>query len=496
MRRGLFLLLALASCGGEAPPARPNVLLITVDTLRADRVVGPHAVAPELAKLLAESAHFTTAATPRAKTTPALASMLTGLAPHEHGVRDLAKPLDATVPLLQERLREAGYATGAIVGNWVLGRERAGLARGFDLWCEQFPDRGGVPPDDVPERRAASLTDAALVALGLAPPESDGFEPQRAFASADRPWFLWLHYMDPHGAYQPPERFRLTVPAPERVELDPQPGSRQRVARYNVPPEAWVDGITFDAAQVRAKYDGEVAYVDHEIGRLLELLRAAGKLDGTWIVFTSDHGESLGEQQDFFEHGTHCLESTAHIPLAIRAPGVAPGARSWPASLADVAPTLVERLGLPPLTPASDAPWRGQSLAAALDGPAPQPRALYLEKVERADLVGAVQQKAVRLGRWKLVQSYATLTDAAGKRHFGIVREELFDLGDPQFGEDWDLSQSPPAGAPISELRRRLAAYAADDRSLPELGRLLEAHRQGLESDDPEAARLLRLLGY
>ena len=471
------------------------MLLISVDTLRADRVGRADSSSPHFAELLAESAQFPVAATPRAKTTPALASMLSGLAPHEHGVRDLARPLDATVPLLQERLREAGYATGAIVGNWVLGNERAGLARGFDLWCEQFPDRGGVPPDDVPERRATSLTDAALVALGLAQPPTPDFEPRRPLA-AERPWFLWLHYMDPHGAYQPPAEFRGTPPAPEPVALDATKGSRQRVARYNVPPEAWLDPASFDAAAVRALYDGEVAYVEAEIGRLLERLRAAGKLEGTLVVFTSDHGESLGEQQDFFEHGAHCLESTAHIPLAIRAPGVTAGARAQAASLTDVAPTLLDLLGLAPLVDAVDQPWRGRSLRPALTGPGEPARALYLEKVERAELVGAVQQKAVRLGRWKLVQSYATVPDAAGEAHLRIVREELFDLGDPQFGEDWDLSASPPAGVPLADLRRRLAAYAAADRALPELGRLLEAHRQGLESSDPEAARLLRLLGY
>jgi arylsulfatase A-like enzyme len=496
MRLGLVFLLAFASCGGEAAPKRPNVLVITVDTLRADRVEGPNAASPRLAKLLGESATFPVAATPRAKTTPALASMLSGLAPHEHGVRDLAKPLDSSIPLLQERLHDAGYATGAIVGNWVLGRERAGLARGFDLWCEQFPDRGGVPPDDVPERRATSLTDAALVALGLAQAPAEGFEPRQAFVREDRPWFLWLHYMDPHGAYQPPEGFRRAPAAPERVELDPQPGSRQRVARYNVPPEAWLDATAFDAAHVRALYDGEVAYVDSEVGRLVDRLREAGLLEGTLVVLTSDHGESLGEQQDFFEHGAHCHESTAHIPLAIRAPGVVPGARSQSASLTDVAPTLVDLLGLTPLADAADAPWRGQSLRPALAGGGTGPRALYLEKVERADLLGAVQQKAVRLGRWKLVQSYATLADSAGERHLRIVREELFDLGDPQFGEDWDMSRSPPAGAPLSDLRRRLAAYAAADSELAELGRLLEAHRKGLEDSDPEAARMLRLLGY
>jgi arylsulfatase A-like enzyme len=494
---GLAVLLCLAACGGGEP--RRNVLLISVDTLRADRL-GCYSegtsCTPRLDALAHECAVFESAATPRAKTTPAIASLLSGRYPHEHGVRDLAQPLSSSVPLLQERLREQGYRCGAIVGNWVLGNERSGLARGFDLWCESLPQRTGVPPDDAPQRTARSLTDAALVALGLAPvPSEPEFEPRTALPRGDAPWFLWLHYMDPHGAYEPPAEHRVAARLPDFVEVeDSRDTTRQRVARYNVPEDAWVRDDMFDAAVVRARYDGEVRFLDAELGRLFDALRAAGELERTVIVLTADHGESLGEQDYYFEHGANCGESTVRVPLLVRAPGVAPGRRSTPASLVDVAPTVLELIGLAQATSQTSA-LRGESLAPALRGAERPQRPLFSEKVERADLAGAVQKKAIRLGRWKLVQSYAFASRPDGTRETRVVSEELYDLeGDG--GEEWDLSFLGPPNAPLGELRRALAAFVAADPDLPELGRLLEERRRGLESTDPQAERTLRALGY
>jgi len=485
----LLALLALASCGESAPP-RSNVLLVTVDTLRADRLAP--ATAPRLSAFAAECAVFPLAATPRAKTTPAIASVLSGRYPHDHGVRDLAAPLARDVPLLQERLREHGYRTGAIVGNWVLGEARSGLARGFDLWCESLPQRGGVPPDLVPERTATSLTDAALVALGLASSPDAEFEPRTALVGGEQPWFLWLHYMDPHGAYQPPERF-VAPASGELVSLEPA-GSRQRVARHNVPAEAWLDADTFDAAFVRARYDGEVRYLDAELGRLLDALRSNGLLDSTVVVLTADHGESLGEQEYFFEHGANAAESTIHVPFLLRAPTLPAGERRTPLSLVDVTPTLLDLLALPPLS-AAPSPLRGESVLDALRLGPTRARPLFSEKVERADLDGVLQQKAVRLGDWKLVRSLATRTAPTGERELVPLKEELFDLSGPG-GEDWDLSAVKPAGAPLAELRRALDAFVAADPDLAQLGARLQSGRERLEADDPQAARALRALGY
>jgi arylsulfatase A-like enzyme len=482
-------LIALAACRESAPP-RPNVLLITVDTLRADRLAPD--TTPRLSAFARECAVFPLAATPRAKTTPAIASLLSGRYPHDHGVRDLAAPLARDVPLLQERLREHGYRTGAIVGNWVLADARSGLARGFDLWCESLPQQGGVPPDLVPERTATSLTDAALVALGLASPPDAEFEPRTLLENGDQPWFLWLHYMDPHGAYQPPERF-VTPTSADIVSLKP-PSARQRVARHNVPAEAWLEADAFDAALVRARYDGEVRYLDAELGRLLDALRSGGLDDSTVVVLTADHGESLGEQEYYFEHGANAAESTIHVPFLARAPAWAPGERRTPLSLADVTPTVLDLLALPAL-PSAPSSVHGESVLDALRGAPARSRPLFCEKVERTDLDGVLQQKAVRIGDWKLVRSLAPRRSPAGGRELVLLKEELFDLAGPG-GEDWDLSAVKPAGAPLAELRRALDAFVAADPELAELGTRIQQVRARLEADDPEAARALRALGY
>ena len=486
MRRALATLaLSWLSACGESEPPRPNVLLITVDTLRADRLAPD--TTPRLDAFARECAQFPVAATPRAKTTPAVASLLTGRFPHDHGVRDLAAPLGRHVPLLQERLREHGYRTGAIVGNWVLADARSGLARGFDLWCESLPQQGGVPPDLVPERTAASLTDAALVVLRLALPPDAEFEPRTALRAGDEPWFLWLHYMDPHGAYQPPPRF-VAPASGEPVSVAPA-GSRQRVARHNVPAEAWLSADTFDAAVVRARYDGEVRYLDAELGRLFDALREAGLLETTVVVLTADHGESLGEQGYYFEHGANAAESTIHVPFLVHTPALAAGQRHTPLSLADATPTLLDLLALPPLPPASS-PVRGESVLDALRGAAPRARPLFSEKVERTDLDGAVQQKAVRLGDWKLVRSFAPRSLPSGERELALLKEELFDLSGPG-GEDFDLAAVKPAGAPLGELRRALDAFVAADPDLAQL-----RMRPQLQETDSETARALRALGY
>jgi arylsulfatase A-like enzyme len=508
-------LLAVCACARQAQ--RPNLLLITVDTLRADHV-GSYGYArdttPNLDALAAQGLRFTRAGSPRAKTTPAMASLLSGTYPHEHGVRDLASPLAPDVPLFAERLRGAGYSTGALVGNWVLGDSRSGLARGFELWSEWLPDVVGVPPHDAPQRGARSLTDGALVALGLAEPPADpAFEPRRALVREGRPWFLWLHYMDPHGAYDPPAEARVfESEGIERLpELDEsqvprtQPPHPPRVAEYNVPPEARLPDGGVDVARVRDLYDGEIRYVDRELGRLVDALRAAGLLDDTLLVVTADHGESLGEHRYWFEHGMYAYENTCRVPLIVRLPapaGAAPpqGVREGEISLADLAPTLLDVLDLPPLPGAPEelrgAP-RGRSRRALLDSDRPVSAPIFCEKVERAERAGVVQSKAVRLGDWKLIRRYAARDDPARlqERELVLLGEELFDLAaDPL--EAANLAAAPPAAAPLDVLRRELERFTAADRELVDMDRILQRQRERLEHGDPEVLRVLEALGY
>ena len=484
-------LLALGSC--SRAPERVNVLLITVDTLRADHLGcygDARDTSPNLDALARESLRFTHAESPRAKTTPAISSLLSGRYPHEHGVRDLAQPLSGAVPLLQESLHDAGYRTGAIVGNWVLGDERAGLARGFDAWCESLPDKSGVPPDDAPQRTARSLADGALVALGLdRPPTDASFEPRASFVAGDTPWFLWLHFMDPHGAYEPPREHDIfRSDAPDPIPPPPERGTMQgalhnfRVAEYNVPSDARLAGGTIDAARVRDRYDGEIHYADAEIGRLLGRLRAAGMLEHTLVVLTADHGESLGEHMYWFEHGVYAYEDTCRVPLLVRVPGARAGVRDADISLVDLAATICE------LAHVAHDSLVGISREALIEGDDAGPTPVFCEKVERAGEAGAVQIKAVRIGDWKLIERFTNKSSS----EIVQVSEELYDLrADPL--EARDFSSVPPSDAPLQRLRRELAHFIAADRDFAAIAALLQRRHDQL---DANSLRTLHALGY
>lgn len=478
------------------------MLCITVDTLRADHLSCygyAKSTTPRIDAFAEQALRFENASTPRAKTTPALASLFTGLYPHEHGVRDLTEPLAASVPTLAEHLARAGWRTGAVVGNWVLVNERSGLARGFDAWIERLPDTQGVPPHDVPQRTAHSLTDAGLALLGLGPADlADGLREPLARADG-APWFLWLHYMDPHGTYEPPTEHRVFHSA--REPIGPPSNDRthtRRIADYNVPPSALDAAGTIDAAAVRDLYDGEIHYVDAEIGRLLDALAASGALARTLVVITADHGESLGEHDYWFEHGLYAYQSTCRIPLIVRLPDAfpsrpAPGVRRGVVSLVDVAPTLCDVLELPPLVAPDSSSPRGASRAALLAIDDERERAVYFEKVERANEDRTVQTKGVRIGRWKLLRRY-THRDKDGASAWVNLSDELYDLDvDPL--EARDLAATP-GDAPLERLNAALEHFTAADVHFAELGELLRARREELERTDPEQARKLRALGY
>jgi choline-sulfatase len=263
---GLFFVLPFggAPAGAAPPPAGPpSVLLLTLDTTRADALGvygGRGARTPVLDGLAARGLRFTQAITPTPLTLPAHASLLTGLAPPEHGVRTNGEDvLPRDVPTLAEAFGRRGYATAGFVASPVLDRH-FGLARGFG--------RYGDSPTTV--RVAREMTDAALAWLGR--------------QGAGRPLFLWVHYYDPHAPYSPPG-------------MDPKAPPAQR-------------------------YAGEVAYMDGEIGRLLAALRGGAE---RWLIAAvGDHGESLGEHGEP-NHGIFLYHSTLHVPLLLAGPGAPRG---------------------------------------------------------------------------------------------------------------------------------------------------------------------------
>jgi choline-sulfatase len=283
------LVLASSTPTVAAPPAgsdRPNVLLVTVDTLRPDALgwVGGRNATPEMDRLAREGFAFAAAVSPAPVTLPAHASILTGLVPRRHGARDNGQPLPGGPATLAETLAARGYATGAFVSGFPLVRA-FGVDRGFAHFDDLLPDG----PPDRRERRAERTAAAAAAWIGR----------------TRGPWFAWVHFYDPHDPYEAPG-------AP--------------------------------AGGTRAAYDAEVAYTDRAFG---SLYRRAGARGPLLTVLAGDHGESLGEHGEE-THGFFVYESTIAVPLVVHWPArVRAGRSDAPARLVDVAPTVHELLGLP-----------------------------------------------------------------------------------------------------------------------------------------------------
>ena len=285
--------LLLAATLAAAPP-RPSVLLVTLDTTRADHLGcygAKEAATPALDALAASGVRFDRALSPAPLTFPAHASILTGRVPRRHGVRDNAMfRLGGDVPLLQERLAKAGFSTAAVVSAAVLDRG-LGLARGFAT----YEDAGSR------EERAADRTvDAAIERLATLAP----------------PFFLWVHLYDPHAPYAPPEPYASRFPT--------------------------------------RPYDGEIAFMDAQVGRLLAAARARSA--SLLVVAAGDHGEGLGEHGED-GHGVFLYQATQRVPLIVAGPGTAAGTVSQATvGLIDVAPTILDLLGLPPVPGADGRP--------------------------------------------------------------------------------------------------------------------------------------------
>lgn len=316
----LLLLLPVFAAPLTAAPSRPDIVLITIDTLRADALgfAGNRQVAtPLLDRLAAGGRVFTSAHAHNVVTLPSHANLLTGFYPFQHGVRENSGfLLPAAVPTLATVLDAAGYQTGAFVSGFPL-ESRFGLARGFSVYDDRFSSALRGEEFGLPERRGDDTVKAALVWWNSA---------------AGSPRFLWLHLFDPHAPYAPPEPW---------------------ASRYRDEP-----------------YLGEVAAVDAYLAPLLEPLLARGAGDRpALIAVTADHGESLGEHGEA-THGLFAYEATLKVPLVFWGVGAKPGHDDRPARHVDVFPTLLAAAGVepPPVPAIGERP--GRSLLAAASAPA------------------------------------------------------------------------------------------------------------------------------
>jgi arylsulfatase A-like enzyme len=321
-------LVLLAACAEES--SRPNVLVVAVDTLRADVLGcygGDAACSPNLDALASEGLLFEQAHAHAPWTLPSFASLFTSLLPPEHGAgRQPDGSFTALSPAamtLAEHFRSGGYATAAVTNVDFLG-ESFGLGQGFDHLDARFEASNRLL------RPADQTTDAALAWLRARP---------------RKPFFLFVHYFDPHAVYDPPIEFRRRFAHPQDRESSWTFGSRSEVVgiRNGLPPEPEV------IERARMLYRAEVAFTDREIGRLLSSLDELELAPSTIVVFTSDHGEEFLDHGDF-EHGHTLYEELVHVPLVLRYPGrLAPASVEGLVGHVDVAPTLCALAGLPPL---------------------------------------------------------------------------------------------------------------------------------------------------
>lgn len=324
MTRRLFaaaVVLLASSALAAAAPRKPNILLITVDTLRADHLgcYGDRDIrTPVIDALAGRGVLFTRAFAHTPLTLPSHTNILLGLTPNAHGVHDNSNFIVRSEFLtLAEWLKGQGYATGAVVGAFPLD-SRFGLTQGFDLYDDNYGSQG--PTDMVFVERRAD----AVAALG------------QAWVKAQRaPWFLWVHFFDPHHPYDPPEPFKTEY--------------------------------------ARNPYDGEIANVDAALGKLLSSLRALGLEDETAVILTADHGEALGDHGEI-THGYFAYNEVLRVPLIMAVPGGKPGRKDAAVCHIDIFPTVCDVVGQK-----KPAGLQGLSLVPLAQGKRLPPRAIYFE---------------------------------------------------------------------------------------------------------------------
>jgi len=364
----VFLFVAGASACGSRASRPAGVLLITLDTTRADHLGcygDASAETPNLDALAKESVRFGQAMAAVPTTLPSHSTMFTGLYPPTHGVRynGMFRLGDLSVTIA-ERLRDAGFVTGAVPAAFPVNA-KTGLGQGFDTYKDMFSEPGSEKLAPNAERSAAEV-----VRLGL----------ETIHAAREKPFFVWLHFFEPHYPYTPP------FPYASRFRDHP--------------------------------YDGEIAYVDKQLGELFAALKKDGLWDRIVVVVAGDHGEGLYEHGERM-HSELAYQSTLRVPLLIKARGGQQGVVvNEPVTLADVAPTVLDLAGLP-VPEGLD----GISLREALHAGKAPLRLLYFETFAGSLAFGWSPIEGVRRGKWKLIRGRDT---------------ELYDL-DADPGETNDL---------------------------------------------------------
>ncbi len=429
-----------------------SVLLITIDTLRADHL-GLYgyrrATSPHIDALGRRGTVFDRAFTFWPKTRGSFVMMMTGLRPSQNGYGKTHPVLLDFNPTLASVLRQAGYRTAAVLDNPNLAAQH-GYSRGFESYRETWEEKAL----DSEAERAGAITEGGIAYLRAARP--------------DQPFFLWLHYVNPHAPYTPPPPFdrKFLDDATSGPRLAPVSGFHGGVKK-----EWAVPGKTL--GYYVSQYDGEIASVDDEVGRVLDALGSTPVAAKTVVMLTSDHGESLGEHDYYFDHGEDLFDPCLAIPLIVTVPGATGGRRSSEfASTLDLVPTILDavKVSYPP-------DLAGTSVLGAVTGGAGPGRERLFAQNDR-------NLSATFDARYKLVDT--PLDD-------GSTRAALYDrVRDP--GETRNVAAS--GGEALRIARRELDLFL--DRAQREWART-RVLVQGKEGEKPatmEACEKLRALGY
>ena len=459
----LGIAIAVVACRGQAGP-RPNVLLITVDTLRPDHLgcLGyARPTSPSIDALAARGVVFRQAVTAAGRTVQSFPSILTGVNPPTHGLRYEGQSTEAIAGrlTLTRALKDAGYDAFAVTQGL-----NVGLHRDFDVYDPDiYLDPAGKKVY-VPTRNDFEATQKALQWL-------------RGRREHKNPFFLWLRYNAPHWPYDPPapyaERFDPDYQGAHTFNQEAAPGVERGdliFGRTRLPDREIEHAV--------AHYDGEVAYADAAIGELLRGVDALGATDRTIVVLTADHGESLGEHDYFFEHGAYLYEPTVRVPLIVVAPGKLPagGKVATLGRTIDIVPTVLDLAGIDVpkgLDGVSLVPWaRGETKEPGPPAYSESGRNFYRENPRQPVPGVAGKWRMMRDDRWKLL----LIPDAPEPQW------ELYDLdADPR--ETKNVVAEHPAEA--DRLRRLLIAIVSRDplnnnRDEPALPDDLEEKLRGL----------------
>jgi len=458
---GLAALLAICcACGRAARPSAPpiaagalrgaNVLLVTIDTLRADYVGAygsSRGATPTLDRLAAEGLRFDVVYAHVPLTLPSHTTIMTGTYPFTSGVRDNGSfRFDGARPTLASALKHAGYSTAAFVGAFPVDA-RFGLNAGFDVYDDNYGSRPAGGELSVLERSAEAVLAPAFAWIAahesVIPNPQSIRDPQSAIRNPNLPWFVWTHLYDPHDPYEPPEPYR---------------------SRY--------------AADL---YAGEVAYADAALGAFLDRLRSSGALDRTLVVVMADHGESLGEHGER-THGLFAYNATLRVPFVVWAPPIVrPGVVSSPARLVDVMPTILDLVGVD----AGGAP-DGRSVRPAAAGeraegdPGSYFEALNANLTRNWAPLSGVVQGGIKLIDLPVPELYDLAADPAEQQNLYARRSDLAKPLERQLDALTARALKPAAGPVDRETAQRLQSLGYIVAPAPKPARTFTAR------DDPK----------